>query len=550
MRVTDLFRSLTPKQKGWLPYIVLATAVFAAYANVYQNAFMMNDLDFIVNNDPIRHWRSLPDLLDKTTLDCFYRPVQLLFYFFIYQIFGLSLAAFHGANVMLQAINTCLMYRLGGRLGFYQRASFAAALLWGIHPLWIEAVAVVAGTADLLAVFFLLTGLLVLLPGFKPRKFWLAIPLFVLALGSKENAVVFPALVTLTLFLVNKERLRPVTYLKTGPLWLMAIAYIAGWAVSPVFNCLAGVLIHSADHIASYESNFINRILTSLATLPVYFGLMMTPANLRIAWVFPIFTTVWDWHVIAGAGIVALSFLQMVWGRGRRGLPLTWGLLWFAAALSPNTGIVKPIDGQLFEHWIYLPAVGLFLGVSQTVAAWIETGRSKIVPVIAAGLVALAVLVLGTKTWLQNEILRDRGSVFESILQYMPQSAWAHHELGLFYLEQGEFDKAIVQFQYIIDSLGTAPDIAFMDIHWKIAMAYLHLSPDKDGATFTLEAHTLQSCQHIPEVIGELGKVLQGNPDYAPAHEVLAAIYRYRGNSQMADFHERKVKSILQGQNK
>ena len=86
----------------------------------------------------------------KLALGPYYRPVQGLLYFLIYQCFGLSEPAFHAASVMLQAANACLMYKLGCRLGFYPRASFVAALLWGIHPLWVEAVAVVvivAGSA-------------------------------------------------------------------------------------------------------------------------------------------------------------------------------------------------------------------------------------------------------------------------------------------------------------------------------------------------------------------------------------------------------------------
>ena len=92
----------------------------------------------------------------------------------------------------------------------------------------------------------------------------------------------------------------------------------------------------------------------------------------------------------------------------------------FAAALSPYTGILKPVDGQFFEHWIYLPAIGLFLGVSQTVVVWMDALRPgkyfKKVPVFAAGLVMLCTLALGIKTHLQNKILHDGGSMFESII--------------------------------------------------------------------------------------------------------------------------------------
>jgi tetratricopeptide (TPR) repeat protein len=115
------------------------------------------------------------------------------------------------------------------------------------------------------------------------------------------------------------------------------------------------------------------------------------------------------------------------------------------------------------------------------------------------------------------------------------------------YMEQGEFNKSIKQFQYMIDSPDRLPDVALADLHWKIAMSWLRLRPD-EGGMFTLDASAIQSCQHMPEAIRELGQVLQHNPDYYWAHEVLASIYRYQGDSQMAAFHLKQAEAILKRQ--
>ncbi len=247
-RIGDWFRALSPRQRAWFSYLALALAVFAVYANVYQNAFMLDDIPLIVDNDLLRHWSGLPGLLGKNTIGPYYRPIQALVYFLVYQIFGPSQAAFHGLNVLLQALNACLVYRLGCRLGFYPRASFAAALLWGIHPVFNQQVALVSGTADLLLTFLFMMGLMALLPNFLPRKFWPASFLFVLSLGCKESAVVFPALATFALFLVSKERLKPATYIRTWPLWALAAAYLTGLLMCPV---LINSLV-SRHHVSRY----------------------------------------------------------------------------------------------------------------------------------------------------------------------------------------------------------------------------------------------------------------------------------------------------------
>ena len=558
VRITGWFQTLTPQQRAWFPYLALALAVFAAYSNVYQNSFVWDDWYLVVYNDSLRHWRGLYHILFKNTLGPYYRPIQALFYFVVYQIFGLSEAAFHGANVLLQAANTCLMYRLGCRLGFYQRASFTAALLWGIHPLGIEAAAVVAGTADILVGSFCMMGLLVLLPAFAPRrsgaeqisgafaprKFLLASLIFVLALCSKESSIVFPALVTFTLFLVSKERLRPATYLRTWPLWLLVSAYLIGWSMCPALNNgFAGYLIKTGSYTEDYEHNFINRVITSFATLPTYLGLIVVPTKLHLAWDFPIFKTVWDWQVIAGAVIVAAALLQIIWGRGKRGLPLTWALLWFAAALSPYTGILKAIDGRLSEHWIYLPTIGLFLGVSQTVVVWMDALRSKKyfrkVPVIVAGLVTLATLGLGIETYLQNKILRNGGSMFEDIIKDNP-TVWAHYGLGVYYFGQKEYDKAVEQW---LDVEADSEYTQYLNkggktfMHNSLAFIYLNALSDKSSLSLPEIIHALPSSNHIPEAIEELKLAQKADPDACCASAFLAGIYYYLGDKDHGDYY-------------
>src|ERR1035437_5260609 len=92
---------------------------------------------------------------------------------------------------------------------------------------------------------------------------------------------------------------------------------------------------------------------------------------------FPVFTSVLSWQVLAGAALVEGALAQIVTGKGKRGLPLSFGLFWFAAALSPLTGIVVPIDAMVSEGWLYMPTIGLSLGAAQTLAIWIHRLKFK-----------------------------------------------------------------------------------------------------------------------------------------------------------------------------
>jgi len=548
MKIISRFQALSPRQRAAAPYLFLAAAVFAVYANVYRNAFVLDDMILIVQNGLLRDWRHLPDLLTGLTNSGagmgggFYRPLQMLLYFFLYQLFGLSTVAFHTLNVALHAANAGLLYRLGCRLGLRPAACFAAALLWAVHPLFTEAVAYMASTADPLFSFFCLSGLLVLLPDFTRRKIWTASMLFVLALGAKESAIVFPALATVTLFLVSKERLRPAAYLKTWPLWLLAAVYMAGWLMLQ----RAGYSVYDprgVPDLHSYADNLTNRVLTSLATLPAYFRLLVWPTDLHMERTYPVFSGFWSWQVMAGTVMVAAAALQIFWGRARRGLALSWGLLWFAAAYAPNTGIVIPINALVAEHWLYLPAAGLFLGMAQTMAVWADRRAAKKVMVVA---VTLAAMFLGAKTYLQNRIWYSPGTFYENILACGESTGRIHNNLGLFYWGQGEFEKAIGQFRFVTADSGVRMQPMMMGVHTNFALIYLHARMDRNGIVTLEEVNrALSQAPQIPEAVAELEKALALAPGFYWANQILGAIYAYQGNKEKADFYNNRTKAIM-----
>jgi hypothetical protein len=199
----------------------------------------------------------------------------------------------------------------------------------------------------------------------------------VLALGGKESAVVSPALVAICIFLTTNDRLRLSACFKTWPLWLVSAVYMAGWLT---FIHASGYHYHdqSPYYLRAYANNVANRILTFLATLSVYTGLLVWPTGLHLDRSFAISTTIGSWQVMAGAAMVAGVILQILWGRARRGLALSWGFLWFAAAYSPSSGILIPSDMLIAERWMYLPTIGIALGMAGNLSSWLELKPRKI----------------------------------------------------------------------------------------------------------------------------------------------------------------------------
>lgn len=544
--------SFLKENSPWTERLLICLAVVIAYASVWPNEFVFDDRYLIVGNNFLRHWSDVPQILTSmnfsgsgTSGSGFYRPLPMLLHFFVFQAFGLSTVAFHTVNIVLQALNGCLLHRFGLRAGFHKGVAFAAALLWAVHPLFSEAVAYMSSTPELLSGTFLLLGMTALLPDFTPRKVGLAAVFFILALGCTETAVVFPALAVITFFLVSDERTNVRAYLKTWPLWLAAALYLAGWFI---FVHMTGYNMNGAmngvedPRFPAYATSILNRTLTCLATLPYYIYLVVWPHGLHMERAFPVYTTLLAGLPATGALMVIGGLAQIIWGQARRGLALSFGLLWFAIAHSPTTGILFPINALVSEHWMYLPLMGLFLGAGETIHVVLKRW-----PIAAASLVALAATGLMTVTFIQSETWRNPETVYFSIINNGGNPYRISDHVAYYYMKHEEFDKAIKQYEYMINTpFGRSPDW-LTGVHIIEALAWLHVPLGPNDIVMPAQFEdALNTSNHIPEAKSELGKALLLSPNHIWAHKYLAMIYRHEGNTAMADFHERKIKEITQ----
>jgi 4-amino-4-deoxy-L-arabinose transferase-like glycosyltransferase len=134
----------------------------------------------------------------------FFRPLFIWSYVIDSRIWGTHPFGYHLTNVILHALNSFLVFRLGRKLfcdlepATRNRIAAGAAALFLLHPSHTEAVVWISGRADLFATFFVLSSLLSYLAfANKSRKSYLVLSLacFALALLAKESAVCLPFLV-------------------------------------------------------------------------------------------------------------------------------------------------------------------------------------------------------------------------------------------------------------------------------------------------------------------------------------------------------------------
>jgi tetratricopeptide (TPR) repeat protein len=267
---------------------------------------------------------------------------------------------------------------------------------------------------------------------------------FAMALLSKEPAVVLPGI----LILLWRSRGEPwrSSVGRLVPFLFVLIAYVGlrrivlsrtvGFAFA--FDHLAiravGLMIILLEYLRVFAwpgflPNFHMAVSSETLTVPAL-----------IAGVLFVFTG------------VALSF-----GARRRGkcacasswLPVRVGMLWFLLALAPVIGVVwakeAPKVGFLVtERYLYLPALGLCI-----VAAWGLIWLSARASWVLGG-VAVLLLVISGGAVVRALEWRDAETMYRAILPRTGDRTLAHANLGALYLNRGETEAAISEFESVL----------------------------------------------------------------------------------------------------
>src|ERR1700689_1023797 len=142
---------------SWL----LTGACVLAFANGLTGGFTYDD-KAIVRDDPrIQSWENLPEIfttqyfgggLESGTA---YRPMDLLSFAANYAVGGKQPIGYHLVNVGLHIANVLMLFALFVPLAG-ESAAGAAALLFALMPIHVEAVTSIVGRAEVLTMFFVL----------------------------------------------------------------------------------------------------------------------------------------------------------------------------------------------------------------------------------------------------------------------------------------------------------------------------------------------------------------------------------------------------------
>ncbi|MBF0532221.1 MAG: tetratricopeptide repeat protein [Candidatus Omnitrophica bacterium] len=428
---------------------MLAALCFVVFFQVRENAFLSLDDDLYVSENPyIRdgltvnglRWAFTAGLLHTSKHTDYWQPFTFISRMLDFQFVGGKAAGHHCVNLVLHILNVLLLFFLLQRSTGRLWPSFAAACLFGVHPLAVEPVSWVTARKDVLGWFF---GLLCLHAYLSYRRSsggkWYAgcLAAFVAALLSKPAMIVLPGYLVIVEFWVLRPPLlpAPLPNITRGegvsrviPFCLIALLYAGIPFISQrdVFPYKSGVEIVS--HVFDRYFFFLQKFFWP-AHLWIYGGMVM-----------PVFNP-----FILTAKIFSLAGISILAYRMRQRFPfLLAGWLWFVVGLIPVAGLEWPAD-----RFMYVPMVGLIVMVVWSGAEW-QRGWPKPAGVWVATISVLIAVCAGL-SFQQGRFWRDSPTLFAHALAMYPDNYWAHNSLGVTLTGANKLDEAKRHFQRAIE---------------------------------------------------------------------------------------------------
>ncbi len=452
---------VSPYRQHLIIFASLAIVLLTIYSNSFHGVWHFDDFDNVGNNPGV-HVKSLTSEELQKTFFIKGRVGRSFAYFTFglnYYFGGLEVFGYHVVNFTIHLLAALFLFlflnetlRLPSLRDHYSEKalviSFIAALLWAVNPVHATSVTYIvqrmssmAGLFFIMAMFFYVRGRTSPSRAKAVTYFTFCVVAFLLALGSKENAVMLPVI-----------------------LWLYDLFFIQGLTsrnirkniiiLAPVlFSVIAIGLLYRdfSTLIQGYDTRPFTmgeRLMTQPRVVFFYLSLLFYPIPSRLTLLYDIDISrslLEPWTtlpaIVALFLIVALALLS-----ARR-----WPLLSFCVLFFFINHVVEgsflPLE-MVYEHRNYIPSMMLFLPVAVFVVAVIR--RFSYNRMYQAFILAALVLVIvdqGHTTYMRNDILSDEKTLWLDNVEKAPNSSRVHALLGKTLLNEGGHQQALLEFQ-------------------------------------------------------------------------------------------------------
>ncbi len=532
--------------------IILVAITSLVYLTSLPNAFVYDDYDYVVENKLV----AAPSfsLIEVFTTPYpphhpeqnLYRPIVTLTYLWDKTLWGIPpepakmATLFHLTNLLLHLGTVVMLYLLILKLPPVNSspsriviAAFCAGL-YGVHPLTTESVAWISGRAEILSAFWSLLSLSCLLNGIRAGSkgfVWIfgGWIVFILALFSKENALILPGLVVLLMIWLSRYE---------------TFEWKKVW-IAPAGYCLLAMLYYSSrSHIfggipmeeLAYAgiADPLTRVLVACKVMLRYLWMAFIPYGQSVFHEVEMerLISFICFLILAGLLIAAVSLKKKApW--------FLFGLSFFFIALFPVSNLLVPIGTVIAERFLYLPLAGLVIALAFALAT-----SGKPLPWMTGVILATVILHHGIKTAVRNTDWKNESTLWAAAEKIYPNAFIVQAQRGFAEAAFGRFPESYRALERAGILLSLQPEIYQDKFATRILLkkqeVWTRLSSAPDAPEL-MKIHEIARSGKLREAALLYAVYLDANPGSVSAHQSLIDCLMRLGSFREAAHELRKL---------
>lgn len=394
-----------------------------------------DDGDYVISNPDIQGL-TIPHLarMFSSVYVSTYLPLTMVSFAAEYSVAGFDPFLFHATNLFFHLSNTFLVFVLIRRLTEKDPVAFGVALLFGIHPLHVESVAWISARKDVLSTFFFLLSL-VAYEGWAEGRHRrarsarslpaLSVFFFLCALLSKALTVTLPVVILIMDYLKRRNLFsaagvelmkRPFITAREVADYRKALRHLFPYMVLSTIVVVIGIIAQQSGSSLRLMQSPVDNVLVASHGVVFYINKLIVPTGLSFMYPYPekVHGLLPVEYLMAPPILAAMGYVLYRWLRHDR--TIMAGVFFFLITLAPVSQLIPMGSAVAADRYMYIPAIGLFLIVSDRIFRLYQRWKSRrVLWLSACGCLVVAVLVFyGLTSYRQCMTWKNNQTIIEN----------------------------------------------------------------------------------------------------------------------------------------
>lgn len=456
--------------------ILIAAIALVSSFTTFGNGFTQDDHPIVVEDERVANPGLWHEYLNEAYWPApmqrdLYRPLTSL-------LIGAEWQAGNGSPLTYKVMQVtfylacCLaVFALALRL-LVPWAALGIGLLFAAHPVHVEAVALAVNQSEVLVGLICAAAAAWYIgrrrggPLTAGEHATLAAVTLV-ASHVKESGAMLPVLLFSAEVILGRTpwrtRIRPVASLIVWQTLAVVITLLLRSRIP--FETVSGSFVAEAFE----GESLLGRFYTMLSIVPEWLRLLLWPATLSADYSPQAILPAQSWGLDQSLGLAILLLVATLAWRVRKTLPvLVFGIAWCAVGLFPVSNVLLPTGIPLAERTLFLPSIGVMLGVGAVLARVpiLFANRGRVVTWATAAMVVLVTVLGVSRSNSRHTIWRDNHqmwaqTVIDNPFGYRPRMA-----LGTLLYELGWRERAIYNYEVAIQLWDKSWGAEFQLAQW------------------------------------------------------------------------------------